>query len=43
MVVKIQKIAKTKKQTHTEKHLIQVPRGFANFFDIGSTYFNKNI
>jgi hypothetical protein len=43
MFVKIKKIPKTRKQTHTEKHLMQVPSGFANFLDIGSTYFNKNI
>lgn len=43
MLVKKQNIPNTKKQTHTEKHLMQVPRGLANFFEIGSTYFNKSI
>ncbi len=42
-VVNKQNIPKTKKHTQTEKHLMQVPSGFANFFDTGSTYFNKSI
>ena len=39
----INDVKNIKKQTHTEKHLIHVPRGLANFLDIGSTYFNNKI
>lgn len=39
-VYQIQKGKKLAKQTHTEKHLIQTPNGFANFL---GKYFNKSI